>query len=122
MSDEGRADQSYDVSVFQAVTDELEGDDPKVAERKIKRMLRRRHLGEYEQDRIDTLRALRNDLRDEILKFQKSSYYQGTPDLRPTEHFDDQRMVRDFSIKYPLVRHPDIGGIIGYALYYYYLR
>lgn len=122
MSDERRADQSYDLSVFQMLTDEVEGDDPKKAERKIKGMLRRRQLGEYEQDRIDTLRALRDDLRNEIQKFDGSSYYQGTPESRPTEHFDHQRMVKDFAIKYPLVRHPDIGGVVGYALYYSYLR
>lgn len=122
MTDELRAHQSYDMSVFQVLTDETEGADPKVAERKIKRMLRRRDLGAYDQAQVDALRALRDDLQHEIGKFQRSAYYRGTPELSPTQHFDDQRMIADYSRKYPQVRHPDIGGVVGYALYYYYLR
>ena len=116
------AAHSYDVSVFQVLTEEAPGDDENVVEKKVKRMLSRRRLGAYDQTRIKDLRSLRNELRGEISKFQNSTYYRGTPERSALEHFDFDRMVADFSKRYTLVKHPEIGGIVGYAIYYYYLR
>jgi len=118
---EKRADESYDVSVFQILADELPNDGPEKADSKIKRTLRRRKLGEYDQRRVDNLRRLRDDLRGEIQQFDKSAYFV-SKDRPITEHFDFERMVADFGKKYPTVESPDIRGVIGYALYYYYFR
>jgi hypothetical protein len=122
MAKERMADQSHDVSVFQLLTEELPGADHKVAEARIKRMLRRKHLGQYDQARVDALRSLRDELRREFEKSTRSKYFQGPLSAPLIEHFDDKRMTDDFSTKYPVVRQPDIGGVIGYALYYYYCR
>jgi len=118
---EKRADESYDVSVFQLLADELPNDGPEKTDGKIRRMLRRRMLGEYDQSRIDALRRLRDELRGEIQRFDKSAYFV-SKDRPITQHFDFERMVADFGAKYPSVQSPNIGGVIGYALYYYYFR
>jgi hypothetical protein len=118
---EKRADESYDVSVFQILADELPSDGPDKANGKIKRTLRRRMLGEYDQQRVDALRRLRDELKAEIQKFDKSAYFV-SKDRPITEHFDFERMVADFGARYPSVESPDIRGVIGYALYYDYFR
>jgi hypothetical protein len=121
MTDERRADESYDLSAFQILADESPGDDPKVANGKIRRFLRRKNLGDYDESRIAALRRLRDELQTEIRRFEKSSYFLGK-DRHITEHFDFERMASDFAKKYPTVQQPDIRGVVGYALYYYYFR
>ena len=115
------ADESYDVSVFQILADDLPSDGPEKTNGKIKRTLRRRMLGEYDQHRVDALRRLRDELKAEIQKFDKSGYFV-SKDRPIAEHFDFERMVADFGAKYPSVESPDIRGVISYALYYYYFR
>ena len=68
------------------------------------------------------LRGLRDDLKAEIEQFTKSKYFLNNLDQRTTEHFDYEQMVTDFAQRYPAVGDRDLRGVIGYALYYYYLR
>jgi hypothetical protein len=110
------------VSVFQVLAEESPENDQKAANKKIMRMLRRRNLGTYDDARIAILRLLRDDLEGEFSKFQGSKYYCGSPEKSSLEHFRYDDMVADFAERYPSVAKPDIGGIVGFALYYYYLR
>ena len=70
------------------------------------------------------LRSLRDELRVEIMKGASSVYFARSVQSRFAEltDFHFERMVRDFAARYPTVHSDDLGGIIGYALYFYYLR
>jgi len=115
--------ESRDLAIFQYLAYEMPGEDSKKTNEKIRRKLRRSGLGDYDQAQVDRLRSLRDDLEQEIRKFDRSQYYKPSQiEFASLDKFDCERMVRDFGNAYPSVSRSDVGSIVGFALYYYYLR
>ncbi len=115
--------ETRDLAIFHILANELPGDDPVATSVKIKRKLKRAHLGDYDQAQVDRLRQLHNALKDEICKFDRSKYYRATPGgFAAPEHFDTERMVRDYLLEYPSMAEQDLSRIVGYSVYLFYLR
>jgi hypothetical protein len=114
---------SYEWECFQVLVYELADDPPRAAERKIAARLRRKKLGAYDQQRIDTLRNLKNQLQREITPLGKSRYYvrsrTGTAEF---EDYDIPRMARDLSRQYPNIPMAELKRAIHYAVYLYYVH
>jgi hypothetical protein len=118
-----RDTRTYDYAVFQTLAYEFTRDDTKETERKIKGLLRRHDLGAYDQARIDLFRNLKNELQAEVGLMQRSRYYIGsTSEFAALEDFDSQKMVEELTSAYSSVSPSDMIGIVGFALYLYYLR
>jgi hypothetical protein len=110
-------------AIFEILTLALPDEDPKKMDGKIKRKLARAKLGPYDQAEVDTLRALHDALAREIRKFNGSQYYRGTPGrLADLDDFDYERMVRDFGTAFPGVSEIDLRGIVGFAIFAYYMK
>jgi hypothetical protein len=116
-------DESRDLAIFQVLVNELPGNDPGKTTAKIKRKLNRANLGPYDEVRVNQLRVLHDALQQEICKFHHSKYYKGIPgSFASLEHFDTERMVLEYLREFPLITKNDLRGIIGFAIYSYYLR
>ena len=117
------APQTYDWVCFQVLAYEFDTDDPKDFDKKLRRKLKSSGLGIYDAERIAVIRNLKNDLQSEIGKFARSHYYlKATGPYASLTDFDIDRMVDDYSRKYPSVAKDDMRGIMNFALYCYYLR
>lgn len=116
--------ESYDFAVFGVLAYEFSRDDPKDAERKIRRKLSRHHLGGYDQLRVDLLRRVKNDLQSEFSLQTKSLFYVGslTPHFGSVEDFDQRKLAADLASKYPTVTLHDLGRMVSLGMYLYYLR
>lgn len=115
--------ESRELASFQILANEIAGTDPSKTRARIRRKLQRSGLGEYDEAQVDQLRRLRDDLEQEITKFDRSKYF--TPSasqFASLENFQSDRLARDFCERYPTVDKIDMAGIVGFALYYYYLR
>jgi hypothetical protein len=118
------ADLAPDLIAFHELVNELPGEDPAKLDAKIKRKVRRSHNQEYAQSRVDELRALHRSLQAEIGKFQHSKYSRAPPTsaLAAPSDFDHDELHRDYSSAYPDIDSHDLGRMIGFAVYAYYLR
>jgi hypothetical protein len=67
--------QTYDFICFTDLAYEFDFSEKKEIESKIKRRLKYYKLGDYNQERVDYIRNLKNDLYIEISKYSKSKYY-----------------------------------------------
>ena len=102
---------------------EIAGEPPALAERKIKRKLRAKELGPYDQERVSVLRRLRDALKSEIRLYRKSNYYRGpTGATASLEDYDFDGLVDNFSRAFPEVSKADMRGNVNFSLYLFYLR
>jgi hypothetical protein len=116
-------EEARDLAIFQLLVTELPEADPKATERRIKNKLRRSALGDFDAAHLEQLRALHDDLRKEFKKFDCSEYVQLTfGNVASIGDWDTSRMAHDFHERYPSVSESDMNGIVGFALYFYYLR
>jgi len=114
---------TYDETLFQALAYEFGPDDRREAERKIRRALKRHRLGTYNQERVDEIRSLKDELQSEIGRFAGSKYYlNSTGPVADMANFDFERMLADYSGKYPRIARAELGRMLNIALYVYYLR
>lgn len=115
--------QTYDFICFTDLAYEFDFSDKKEAERKIKKRLKYYNLAEYNQDRIEYIRQLKNELYLEISKTTKSKYFHKTKsNYAELEDFNFNLMTMDFNTKYPTIEKNDLMGMINYAIYLYHLR
>jgi len=114
--------QTYDSACFSFLVYEFTGDDPNETNTKIRRKLARSKLGKFDLERVQIIRSLKNELLNEITKFQKSQFYVG-PHGKYADFadFDTGRMHTAYAEKYPTLDQ-EIPGFIGFAIYAYYLR
>jgi len=115
---------SYEWECFQVLAYEFPDDDPSDAERKIKTRLRRKKLGQYDSNRIATLRQLKNALQQEVAVLcGNSQYYLGLKGTAAgSEDFDFARMVKDFRGRFPNVPRDEIARAVSFAVFIYYVR
>lgn len=118
-----KSDETYDYLCFGKLAYEFSFCDPKEAERKIKHGLRYYKLGKYNQERVEYIRALKNDLFKELSKASESKYFiSRTAETSMPRDFDFDRLKTDYLKKYDMVSSDDMGRIINFSIYIYYLR
>ena len=93
------------------------------AERKIKQRLRRKKLGPYDAERIEILRRLKNELQQEIGKFEKSRFFtefhNKYADMRD---FDVPRLTAEMTEHFPQIPKKEIEHFVPFCVFLYYLR
>ena len=79
--------------------------DIKETEAKIKRKLRAKKIGKYDQQRVDRLRRLKDAVQTEISKCHKSKYYsKSAGEFADMKDFDTLRMTEDLAAEFPKYR------------------
>jgi replicative superfamily II helicase len=117
-------ENTYDLICGTTLVWEFDISEIKETNQKIKRKLKYYKLGDFDPDRVENLRNLKNELKTEIRLYQKSKYYQKSNNSKYSDlaDFDTDLMVSDFVEKYDKVSKSDMYGIINYAIYLYYLK
>jgi hypothetical protein len=115
--------QTYDLICFTDLAYEFDFSDKKETERKIKRRLKYYGLGDYNQERTEYIRALKNDLYAEISLGSKSSYFQKSKShYADLEDYKFEKMKLDYLKKYDSITEDDMNGILNFAIYLYHMR
>jgi hypothetical protein len=115
--------QTYDSICFTDLAYEFDFSDKKEAENKIKRRLKYYKLGDYNQERVDYIRQLKNALHSEISKTTKSKYFQKSKsNYADLADFDTVRMTADYIKMYDKVDNNELMGMINFAIYLYHMR
>ena len=115
--------QTYEYICFSDLVYEYDGSDSKVVETKIRRRLKYHNLAAYDQARVDYIRNLRNDLRQEILLQFRSKYYQKSETTyADLSDFNLDKMASDFLKAYPKITDLDMVEILKFAIYIFYMR
>lgn len=114
---------TYEGEVLSAIAFDFSNKDHEESTRKIKRRLRDKKLGPYDQKRINSIRAFKDDVQQELHKYNKSPFYC----LSHGKYADMQDWDFDALMQYMKSKHQDvseeaIGGFLPYAIYLYYLR
>lgn len=112
----------YDEMVLWVLAYEFSFTEKRETDAKIKRKLKAKKL-QYDQQRIDLLRRLKDDSQAEISKMHKSKYYIGSHgEFADMKDFDKELMMKEYAIKYPDISKQVISKFLEYAIYLYYLR
>ena len=115
--------ETYNSICFTDLAYEFDFSDKKEIEKKIKRRLKYHKLGDYNQDRVDYIRTLKDELYSEISQQTKSKYFRKSKsNYADLEDFDLERMTTDFGDKFDKIDGDELKGMIGFALYLYHLR
>jgi hypothetical protein len=115
--------QTYDFICFTDLAYEFDFSEKNKIEKKIKRRLKYYGLDDYNQERVDYLRQLRNDLYSEISGTTKSRYFhKSKSNFADFADFDFERMVADFNQKYEKVEKNELIGMLNFAIVLFYLR
>ena len=119
-----RKDQpTYEDEVLGILAYEFFFSDKAEIEKKIKRHLREKKLGGYDPERVEILRAFKNDVQEEIGKGDQSKYFTGFHGrYAGMKDFDTKRFCEDMYRSHPQVPESEIAGFLGFAIYLYYLR
>jgi len=116
-------DQTYDFICFTDLIYEFDISKKKEIEKKIKSRLKYHKLGDYDQDKVDYIRALKNDLRSDIAKTSESTYFhKSKSEYAELTDFDVDSMTTDYHKKYNKVNKDELKAMINFAIYSYHLR
>ena len=114
---------SYDSVCFTELAYEFRPEEKKETEKKIKRRLKYYNLGDYDQNRVDYIRRLKNELNAEICNYNKSKYFHGKGSgYASLDDFDISRMVTDYLITFDKILEVDMYAMLNFAIYLYWLR
>src|SRR4029453_10302832 len=114
---------AYDDAVLTNLAWEFSFTDIKETEAKIKRKLRAKKLGKYDQQRVDRLRRLKDAVETEVKKCDKSKYYSKLAgEFADMKDFDTLRMAEDFVTVFPEVPKQSIHEFVEYFIYLHYIR
>ena len=117
------SEQTYDYICFSDLAYEFDFSDPQEAEKKIKRKLKYHNLGNYEQERVEYIRGLKNELYNEISLHSKSKYFnKGKSNFAEFTDFNIEKMKCEYLEKYEKVNDSDMAGILNFAIYLYHMR
>ena len=115
--------QTYDFICFTDLVYEFNSSEKKGIEQKIKRRLKYHNLDDYNQERVDYIRQLKNELYSEISQTVQSEYFHKSPSVySELADFDVERMTNDYSKKYDKVDRNELAGMINFAIYLFHLR
>ena len=114
---------AYDDAVLTNLAREFSCTDIEETEAKIKRKLRAKKLGKYDQQRVNRLRRLKDAVQTEVLKCDKSKYYSKLAgEFAAMKDFDTLRMTDDFATAFPEVPKQSIHEFVEYFIYLHYIR
>lgn len=117
------SEQTYDYICFGDLAYEFAFSDPKEAEKKIKRRLKYYRLGNYDQERVDYIRELKNDLYKEISLQSKSKYFnKSKSNYADLSDFNMEKMKTDYLKEYVKIDSSDMIRILNFTIYLYHLR
>ncbi len=117
------AQENYEDAALSILAYEFSFDDKREAEAKIKRTLRAKKLGKYDQERVDLLRRFKDEAQAEIGKGHESKYYtRSHGEFADMKDFDRGRMVKDLAASFPSIPKQSIEQFIEFAVYLYHLR
>ena len=115
--------QTYDFVCFTDLAYEFDFSEKNEIEKKIKRRLKYYKLENYNQDRVDYLRQLKNDLYSEISSGTKSKYFnKSKSNYADLSDFNFDRMTSNYAKKYDKVDEYEMKGLINFAIYLYHMR
>lgn len=114
---------SYEDAVLTILAREFSSTDIKETEAKIKRKLRAKNIGKYDQQQVNRLRRLKDALQTEISKCHKSKYYSKLAgEFANMKDFDTLRITEDFAAAFPEVPKQSIHSFVEYFIYLHYIR
>lgn len=114
---------AYEDAVLTILAWEFSFTDIKETEAKIKRKLRSKKIGKYDQQRVDRLRRLKDAVQTEISKCRQSQYYSKLAgEFASMKDFDTLRMTADFAAAFPEVPKQSIIEFVEYSIYLHYIR
>lgn len=114
--------RDYDREVLRALTFEFRPDETEAYHRKVRRMLNRHKLGDYDQARIDRLRALKNEIQSILSNPRDSDCYRGPTAFARRENWDEERLVASLAERHPNIDRNAIAEFLTYAILNYYER
>jgi len=114
---------TYEDAVLTIMAREFSSTDIKETEAKIKRKLRAKKIGEYDHQRVDRLRRLKDAVETEISKCHESNYYSKLAgEFADMKDFDTLRMTEDLAAAFPEVPKQSIHEFVEYFIYLHYIR
>jgi len=120
---EQNTQQKYDLICFTDLAYEFDFSDKKETDFVIKRRLKYYKLANYNQERIEYIRVLKNDLYSEISLGTKSKYFQKSKsNYADLEDYKFEKMKIFYLKKYDLISENDMNGILNFAIYLYHMR
>jgi hypothetical protein len=130
MSDETVRLHGYDDTVLWILADEFPSTNKSKTEEKIRQKLTHKKLGDYDQERVDLLRRLKDAIQEEVKRDKASKYFtypHGKKDAKGQhyvdfEDFDRKRMADDYALRFPEIPKEVIGRFVEFAVFLYYLK
>lgn len=114
---------TYEGEALAVLAFEFDFSDRAESERKIKRHLRDKKLGPYDQDRIDILRRFKDDVRKELGKCNRSQFYTGFHGkYADMLDWDFGALLHPLQKKHPNVPKKEIDSFLPHAIFLYYLK
>lgn len=115
--------QTYEFICFSDLAYEFDSSIKKEIEKKIKRRLKYHKLGNYNQDRVDYIREIKNDLLKEISLGPKSKFYTKSNSVySELSDFKIEEMQSYYHQKYNKIENDEMTGFINFSIYLYHLR
>ena len=114
---------TYESEALAVLAFEFRSSERSESERKIKRRLRDKKLGPYDQTRVDIIRTFKDDVLAELSKATRSKFW-----LRTHGPYADMQdwnldgLLHYFEQKHPDIPKEAIGKFMPYAIYLYYMR
>jgi hypothetical protein len=114
---------TYEGEVLSVLAFDFSLSDHSESERKIKRRLRDKKLGAYDQARIDRIRTFKDDLKCELGKYAKSVFYvRSNGKYADFDNWVFERLRRHLVERHSSLPEAAITQFLPYAIYIYYLR
>ena len=118
-----KGSRSYDDEVLSVLAFEFSVKDRAESERKLKRRLREKGLGSFDERRISRIRELKDDIRVELGKCNRSEFYTGSSGrYSEISDWDVDGLLGHLKKNHPDVSESAIDSFLPYAIYIYYLR
>jgi len=121
--DQSTKPTAYEDAVLAILAREFSLTEIKATEAKIKRKLREKKIGKYDEQRVNRLRLLKDAVQTEINKCHQSKYSsKQAGESASMKDFDTPRMTEDFAAAFPEVPKQSILEFVEYFLYLHYIR
>lgn len=116
--------KTYEWECLAILAHEISDDDPRNAERRIKTKLRQKKLGSYDQAKIDRLRSLKNEVRNEFsIPSQDSRCFLGCKSgWANFADYDLRRLAADLAGRFPDIAMENISGMVQLSAFMHYIR
>jgi hypothetical protein len=114
---------AYDSELLAVLGYEFSQSDVAVSERKIRRRLREKGLGAYDQARVDAARALKNDVQQVFDHRTSSPFHKPGADKHAAESdWNLPGLVAHLQARHSTLNPESVHGFVRWGLFYYYLK